>query len=235
MMDDLEFRRQAYINPRSRNKDFMAYKSKCRDNQNFVDDLNRLDTELKYAMDVPVPDDLAARIQLNQTYNQYTSQHKQRKYWSLVASVALFIGLLFAYNLVFVQAPNKALGERVLSHVYHELDHLHEHKQQSLLQVNALLLDFGLSLDKMFGTVNYLGSCTIADTAGIHMVLTGETGPVTVLMLPGKNITDEYIFNDSRFNGLIMPIENGSVAVIGEKGESLKSLKQKLSQYLSLI
>jgi len=234
-MDDLEFRRHAHINPNSQDKDFIAYKNGCNDCHKLVDELTELDIELKKALDVDVPTDLAARIQLNQTYSQHISQHKQRRYWSWVASIVLFIGFLFTYDLVFVQAPNKALGDRVLSHVYHELDHLHEHKQQTLVQVNTLLADFGLNLHKLFGPVNYLGSCNIADVSGIHIVMRGETGPVTVLMLPGKNVTEEYTFKDNRFNGVIMTIANGSIAVVGEKGESLESLKQKLSQYLNLI
>lgn len=234
-MDDLEFRRHAHINPHSHDDEFIAYKDQCDECHKLVDELTQLDMELKNALNVDVPDDFAARIQLNQAYKQHTVQHKQRRHWAWVASVVLFIGFLFTYDLIFVQAPNKALGDRVLSHVYHELDHLHEHKQQTLAQVNTLLADFGLNLNQLFGPINYLGSCNIADVSGIHMVMRGKTGPVTVLMLPGKNVAEEYTFKDNRFNGIIMPIANGSVAVVGEKGESFESLKQKLSQYLNLI
>lgn len=57
------------------------------------------------------------------------------------------------------------------------------------------------------------------------MVVEGDVGPVTVMMLPASPVRVQYLINDGRFNGLVMPAGEGSVAVVGEKGESLQLLK----------
>ncbi len=234
-MDDLEFYRQAYIDPNSDNEDFLAYQVKNYETQKFIDDLKHFDSDLKQAFNVTASEELAARLKLNQTFEQHALQHKQKKQWLWVASVMIFIGILFSYDYLFIQSPNKNLSNRVLSHIYHELDHLQERKQRSLFQVNSVLSSFGVTMDKIFVPINYLGSCNIGNTKGVHMVLEGKIGPITVLMLPNDYMKSEYTFHDDRFNGVILPSVHGSVAVIGEKGESLKTLKEKLSQHLNLI
>ncbi len=234
-MDDLEFHRQAYIDPSSDDEEFLAHQAKNSEAQKLVDDLKFFDSDLKQALNVVAPEELAARIKLNQTFEQHSLQHKQKKQWLWIASVVVFIGILFSYDYMFIQSPNRNLSDRVLSHIYHELDHLQEKKQRSLSQVNSVLSSFGIGMDKIFVPINYLGTCNIGNAKGVHMVLEGKIGPITVLMLPNDYMKSEYIFHDDRFNGVILPSVHGSVAVIGEKGESLKTLKEKLSQHLNLI
>lgn len=128
-----------------------------------------------------------------------------------------------------------SLHQEVFAHIYSELDHPGEQGNRSLNQVNTLLADIDVSMTHKIVRVNYLGSCEIAGKKGIHMVLQGDLGPITVLMLPDISVNSQQIIRDGRFHGLITPGEQGSIVVVGEKGEPLQQLQNKLEQTLRWI
>ena len=247
-MDDLEFRRQAYTDPECKDSDFIEHKNKSADNNNFVEDLQLLDESLKQAMTLQPPEDLAERIKLNQTLRHHQVMRKRTFFWSMAASVLIVFTVFFTLqpvnlsknsisksNLSENNLSENNLEQQVLSHIYHEIDHLYEKQDRSLNQVNVMLAEFGSHLNSSIGSINYLGSCDIAKKKGVHMVVEGSIGPITVMMLPDSPVTSQQLINDKRFKGLIMPAGKGSMAVLGEKGESLKLLQEKLIENIRWI
>jgi len=232
-MDDLEFRRQAYTDPECKDSGFLEHKNKSADNVNFVEDLQLLDESLKQAMNLKPPEDLAERIKLNQTLRHHQVMRKRTLYGSMAASVLIVVAVFFSLQPVNQHKSN--LDQQVLSHIYHEIDHLYEQQDRSLKQVNILLSEFGSHLNRSIGSINYLGSCEIANKKGVHMVVEGTVGPITVMMLPDSPVNSQHLISDKRFNGLIMPAGKGSMAVVGEKGESLKLLQEKLIENIRWI
>lgn len=234
-MDDLEFRRRAYAEPDCKDKEFIEYKNKSIENRHFIDELNQLDESLKTAMQVNPPEDLLQRIKLKQTLDYHRSSQKRYRYWSMVASVFLVIALLFVYQPGTHEHSESNLTASVLHHIYNELDHLQEQQNKSLSQVNTLLSRFGGNMSELVGNVNYLGSCDIANDAGVHMVVQGEVGPITVMFLPNISVSDKQEIFDKRFKGLIVPKGKGSIAIVGEKTESLIQMKEKLVNHMRWI
>lgn len=232
-MDDLAFRRQAYTDPACKDSAFIEQKNKSDENVNFVEDLQLLDGYLKQAMHIQPPEDLAERIKLRQALHQHQDMRKRTLFWSIAASVLIVFAVFF--NLQPLNMHKSNLEQQVLSHIYHEIDHLYEQQNRSLEQVNTLLSEFGSHLNASIGSVNYLGSCEIARGRGVHMVVEGSTGPITVMMLPDLPVDSRHLINDKRFKGLIMPAGKGSVAVVGEKGESLELLQEKLIENMRWI
>ena len=223
-MDDLAFRRQAYTDPACKDSAFIEQKNKSVENVNFVEDLQLLDGDLKQAMHIQPPEDLLERIKLRQALHHHQDMRKGALFWSMAASVLIVFAVFFTLQPLNMHKSN--LEQQVLSHIYHEIDHLYEQQNRSLEQVNTLLSEFGRHLNASIGSVNYLGSCEIAERRGVHMVVEGSAGPITVIMLPDLPVDSKRLINDKRFQGLIMPAGKGSVAVVGEKGESLELLQE---------
>ncbi|MCW9014830.1 MAG: DUF3379 domain-containing protein [Gammaproteobacteria bacterium] len=231
-MDDLEFRRRAYAEPDCRDDEFLEKMKSSQDNQKFVTELQKFDQRIKEAMSIDVPEGLAERILLNQTLSQ-DDQKKQRikLVFSIAASVLVMVSLFF----VFSPSSNSNIDQQVLTHIYQELDHLNEHQNNDMQRINIMLRSFGGSLKHEIGQVNYLGSCNIANKEGIHMVLAGSKGPVTVMLLPQLDIDNTRFISDQRFSGSVFPVAKGSMVIIGGHGERLEEIKQKLESGISWV
>jgi len=228
-MDDLEFRRRAYAEPDCQDKDFIAFKNSSLENSRFVDELKLLDDKLKQGLHIKAPEDLIENIKLQQTLASHQSSRKKMRLWSMAASVFLVLSVTFNYLTNTDNISNQVLSDNVMEHIYHELDHLYEKQNKSLAQVNQLLAEFGGNITQVSGQVNYLGSCDIAHTKGVHMVVQGEVGPITVMLLPGVPVDSQHEIKDKRFKGIIVPGKKGSIAIVGEKSESLQALKDELA------
>ncbi|MCW8955468.1 MAG: DUF3379 domain-containing protein [Gammaproteobacteria bacterium] len=232
-MDDLEFRRRAYAEPNCQDKDFLDKKNEADENIELVDQLLVFDQQIKRAINITPPEGLAERIILNQALGQHT-QNKQRVQvaLSMVVSVLLMFGLVFS---MLQPWPGINLEQQVLTHVYEELDHLIEKQNKDISHVNRALSAYGVEIKHDFGQVNYLGSCKIANKEGVHIVLAGKKGAITVMMLPQIKVDTEQSVSDGRFQGIITPLGKGSMAILGEKNELLDQIEQKIKNNLSLV
>lgn len=232
-MDDLEFRRRAYADPNCQDKDFLVKKKESKENTELVNHLHELDQQIKQAVNIDPPQGLAERLILNQTLDQHSqNKHRTRAALSIAASMLLVFGLV----LTMLQPwSSNDLEQQVLTHVYDELDHLIEKQHKDISHVNYILSSYGVELKQDIGQINYLGSCNIANKEGVHIVLSGQMGAVTVMMLPHINIDMQQTISDGRFQGTIVPTAKGSMAILGEKGESLDQVEKKFINNLNLM
>lgn len=68
---------------------------------------------------------------------------------------------------------------------------------------------------------------------GVHLVLSGEQGPITAFFMPGEHVEETIPVKSERFQGTITPTGWGSVAVVGEHGENLQDMTARLSTAVS--
>jgi len=228
-MDDLEFRRRAYAEPDCLDQDFIEYKNSSLENTKFINELQSLEDKLKLSLHIKAPQELIENIKLQQTLESHQASRKNIQLWSIAASIFIAVLVVLNYPIHTTELSSEGLSNSVLEHIYHELDHLHEHQNRSLAQVNHLLAEFGGNISQGLGQVNYLGSCDIANTQGVHIVVQGEAGPITVMVLPEVNVRSQQVIRDKRFKGIIVPGKKGSIAIVGEKSESLQALKDELA------
>ena len=130
----------------------------------------------------------------------------------------------------FMQYPPEAdLSRQLLTHVYDELHHLDDDFNYSIDRTNLVLASHGARLSKDIGRVKYVGECDLDRQQGVHMVLQGAHGPVTVMMMPQRKVEQHVQISDQRFHGSIEPMARGSVAIIAEKGEPIDDLRHALA------
>ena len=72
------------------------------------------------------------------------------------------------------------------------------------------------------------GRCRIRRWDGVHLVLRGRAGGVTVLLMPQEYRREPERVSSRRFSGVILPTPNGSMAVIGEKSEPLEDAARRI-------
>lgn len=224
-MNELEFLRRCTIDPHDPDEALARKAEERPEYARYLKEQREFDDLLRAAAgDIPAPDGLADRI----LWRHAKEQRKSRsRIWqgglAMVASLVLVIGLVWV-----VQVDRTALDRVVLAHVYGELSHLHEDARPSNDEINRVLAGIGATMTGPLGEVHYAGACDIREHSGAHLVLAGEQGPVTVLLMPGEHVDQAEPVTDKRFQGVIVPTPTGSMAIVGERHEPLERLEGML-------
>ncbi len=81
--------------------------------------------------------------------------------------------------------------------------------------------------------VTFAKDCWIAQQMAFHMIMKGEAGAVTVMMIPSEGQAGgeetEFNISDEKFNGLVMPTDGGYLVVVGNKQEPIAEYRNLLS------
>lgn len=85
-------------------------------------------------------------------------------------------------------------------------------------------------MDAMVGLITYARTCVIDGHAVPHLVLQGENGPVTLILLPDEMIDAARPIEGESVVGILLPVGNGSIAIIGERDEPLEKIEQRIIQ-----
>ena len=72
-MDELEFRRRLYADPNELDEQLSSYVAQDAQREKLVADLQSLDKRLEQALNIEVPDNLAERIILNQSFMLFSA------------------------------------------------------------------------------------------------------------------------------------------------------------------
>lgn len=79
------------------------------------------------------------------------------------------------------------------------------------------------------GRVTYARSCLVAGQWVPHLVVQGVEGPVMLLLLPRRAISDSMPLSlpEQRIDGRLLPHGDGSIAVMGRDGEPLDAVGRR--------
>jgi len=229
-MNCLDFRRQLLTDPFCKDTELLAHEADCPSCAPFARDVRAQEIRLRNALQaISPPDGMAERIQLAARFDQRSTV--QRRWWySAAAAVLMTIGVsMVSLFTTSIDRGNVALAQSVINHIEDESNHLHEAQPVSAGRMNRVFERFGAELAGNIGTVNFAAECLMRDRTGVHLVLPGKMGPITVFFMPGEMTASTLAVNSARFNGQILPTSWGSIAVVGEAGESLDGLGERLA------
>ncbi|MDG6773724.1 DUF3379 family protein [Thiomicrorhabdus sp. ZW0627] len=139
-----------------------------------------------------------------------------------VLVAVLFVGLWQAQHYY----DSTITGDEMVAHI---LDHMAEDPSLMLAQtpphsageIKALFTKVGATLEKPIGSMSYAGECVIEGQKGLHIVMQDEAGPVTVIVMPGQQLTAMEAFKAGGYTGELIPVKGGIVAIVGNSMEQL--------------
>ena len=76
--------------------------------------------------------------------------------------------------------------------------------------------------------VTYAQPCVINGKDVPHLVIQGERGPVTILLMPHEEVAEETPLDGDSIKGVILPVGKGSIAIIGERDELLAPIQKNV-------
>ena len=230
-MDCLEFRRQLLADPYSRDPDFAAHEQGCPDCRGAVQRADGFEAELRQAFKVTVPDELADGILLGQTTS--ARQFRFRNDWlmGLAATVVLGVGL----TAILLSNANAGIGEYVVEHIRREPQAMLSTEIVPQDEVSTLFSYYGVELAGNVGEVTFAAPCAMYKGAGVHLVMRSEEGPpITVMYMPEVNIKDRVKVEFEGFDGVVMPLARGVLAVVGYEGQALDGVENLVRRALNI-
>ena len=240
-MDDLEFRRRLLANPNDNDPELVKTKNQSTTNRHFANELQQLDLRLKQTINVDIPENLADRILFHQSSQaQPKNHHPYKRYLSygLAASVMFFVGVMVGQQQLSPQQPQSqvftptSMSAIALQHVNAEARFVeHTDEAVTLQQVNAKLKPFGTSMNQLPGHIYYLNYCGFDGNRALHMIVGTDKGKMTVFIVPQTSsqiATDSDNINQS----LLLPLQDASLIVVGDKDDKLMPIAEKLKSEL---
>lgn len=226
MMNCLEFRRFCLADPATQDTEFMRHKRDCARCAAFASEVIQLDKKLVGALDIDVPDNLASRIILRQSLDRDASRQRRRRgIYALAAGLLLAVGLTAG---VFLTTRAPSPDRRVLAHIEMERELLSTRQDVAQTQLAHVLDTAGVELRGNPGKVRHASLCPLSKNGGVHLVFDGNKGPVIVLLLPKEFVPQPISIRSEKLEGVILPTSNGSMALVGQHGEDLQEIAQRI-------
>ncbi|PAR27740.1 chemotaxis protein [Vibrio metoecus] len=235
-MDELEFRRKVMSDPKQRDKELLEMIATNESSAKYVDDVLQLDKHIAQAFKIDVPDELADKILFQQSAlledEKVIRPQFVRKAMAIAASIAFTAGLLVGqiqWGNILVSPAQASLSEMAVQHVIHEEGFVNRLDEQAdMSQINAKMQPFAYKMDGDFPYhVYYLNHCGFGKENAVHMVFQGEKGKVTLFFTPIVS-KQALAFKQDGMSGIVEPIGEASLILVGEQGENVSAIAQKL-------
>ena len=228
-MNCLEFRRQLTIDPMADDVTLAKHEQQCPECASFARAIRADEIRLRAMLkSIEPPQGMADRIRLAAGFEQRATV-RRRWWYSAAAGVLLAIGIsmISLWNTT-LERGDITLAQSVLHHIDDEAHHLREAGPVAAGRLNWVFERFGAELTGDIGPVNFAAECLMRKRNGVHLVLPGKMGAITVFFMPGEMANEVMEVTSERFDGRILPTAWGSIAVVGESGEALEGLGERL-------
>ena len=148
--------------------------------------------------------------------------------WLAVAASAALIAFL-GTRILPDQTNYPSLADEILAHLDHEPRALRvTDTPVSERRLQRVVREEVATFDEDFPLITYAQSCVINGKTIPHLVIQGERGPVTILLMPDEEIEGAVELDGRGVNGVILPVKGGSVAIVGEREEELNQIEDRV-------
>ncbi len=230
-MDDLQFRRALYIDPKNQDPEIIAAQQSDASKKQFAHDICQLDKHIEQALKVPVPDDLCDKLILRQSLaNHQIHKKKTRFHIAIAASVAILGGILL--NFMQASTAYSTMGDYALAHAYYEQGTFSNNSgnQVSLTALNQKMSAFNGKFKQAFGTLISADYCRFGGVKSLHLVFQGKTNPVDIFVTPkSEELTFIASFNDKNLHGTSLAFTQGNIIVVADKNEPLTEWQKNIN------
>ena len=76
--------------------------------------------------------------------------------------------------------------------------------------------------------ITYAQPCVINGNSVPHLVIQGQYGPVTILLMPDEEVAEATPIDGENVKGVILPVGDGSIAIVGDRDEPLEPIKENV-------
>jgi hypothetical protein len=205
--------------------------SGCSDCQDYRDAMRSLNSDIARAMQLDVPPlktpDLAEIVDDNVVSLTPRKGLTKPAWFALAASVML--AAVVGFNMFGTRVDYTSLADEVVAHLDHEPGALRPATTAVSDERLAATVPADVArMDHSAGLITYAQSCVINGKSVPHLVIQGQHGPVTILLMPEEAVAEAVPLEGENIHGAILPVGNGSIAIIGAREEQLEGIEKSV-------
>ncbi len=212
-------------------EDESGHEDSCASCEGYRSTMLALDEKFAAAMSIPVPEltmPELPEIDTEKVVSLAARRSIPRPAWFALAAtvvLAVFVGI----RTPEMGTTGGTLEEEVLAHLDHEPQAL---RVTSTPVSDSLLADVVpgniATMNDDVGLITYARSCVINGKTVPHLVIQGKYGPVTILLMPDEKVSQTKLLDGVNIYGFIVPVGDGSIAIIGDREEQLGQIEQNV-------
>ena len=208
-----------------------AHLSACGDCRRFRDEMRALDRQIGRALAIDVPGLRVPDLpEIDTTDVVPLAGHPRFTMPAWMAAAAMLaLAAFIGFRMIGNDVTYPSLADEIVAHLDHEPyalrvtdDPVSDRRLAKVVPASIATMNHDA------GLITYAQTCVINGKKIPHLVIQGARGPVTILLLPDEMVDAAVTIEGESINGVILPVGNGSVAIIGEQDEQLESIQQNV-------
>ena len=227
-MTCIDFRRLLLTDPGLADAEFAEHRRSCAECADAVERSAHCEWRLCQAVNVEVPENLASRILLKQSFEIQA----ERPWWRTRRAYALAAGMLLMVGLISLglgsYLEQRRLNEELLALINGAPYALAASEPISGSEISAALEPAGLDLAGDIGAVTYAGRCVVAGKLSGHIVVQGDTAPITVFLIAKQLVADRATIRSNLYSGILMRQGTGTIAIVSTPEQSLEKVEARI-------
>lgn len=220
-MSCLELRRAAMIDPQRIDAALLEHAEHCETCREFLSQAREMETELEAMLDVPVPQELRARV-----FAEAVAGPRRSRRYALAAGVAL--GLAAGIGLLWKRDDPIALAG-IEFVIFEEAQAILDAKPADPATLDRVVQKLRVMKPSHFGEAVYLGTCPFRGGMAHHVVVKTAHGKVTLLLMPDRARGERGAATARGLESVIAPASGGSVAIIADSARSVERIESMLN------
>jgi len=212
----LEVRRALGAEPRRRDPWILEHCKVCAQCAAFLKEMLALDTRVERALNIEVPKDLEARIVFRA---EFRPARPRRLYPWLAMAASVVLAVIVGVGVwQYRQQSPAMLGKALVAHVMNPNESFALDPERPAIRdvsfVTGVLSRAGIRMNGSMDDITYARACPFRGAMVAHLVVRGQDGPVSVILLPHIHVSQPTHFSAQGFDGVILPHGSGSIAII---------------------
>ena len=194
-------------------------------------DTRDLDLKIAKALQIDVPELVMPALPAIEADNVATLPKRKRSlaplWFAVAATVVLATSISLRTSDLFQSYDS--LADEILAHMDHEPGALRVTDVPVSDERLARIVPATLAVfDRSEALITYAQPCTIRGKLAPHLVVQGDSGPVTIILMPDETVAEATPVDGNNVSGVILPVGDGSIAIIGNRDEPLEPIQKNV-------
>ena len=223
-MNFSEFKRLLGAEPRGRDSAFRLARDSSPEFAQAAADAEAFEEKLECAAHISCPDGLEDELIALGRGSARPSGQSRWIALAVAASLLITFGATVLYR--NLNPSWSSVDDYLVDHFRHDGQVLIDRADGSVSpQAAQLLEDMNVqAIPELAGIIGVIKYCPTPDGKGVHMVLNSRQGPVTLIYMPGTQVSDGEMLSFDRVEALLVDLPVGSAAVIGTPEQDIRRL-----------
>jgi hypothetical protein len=221
-MNFSEFKKLMGADPLNQDPETLRARHSAPEFEAAAQEAKAFEEKLQTALQLKPPADLLDQIK------GISQEPVRKRNWiplALAASLLVFVG---GAGLAWKQMHQwESVEAYVMDHYSHDGSKVVAKAAENIsdLDIAKILAKLGASAEgQLYDRIKFIKYCPTPDGRGAHMVVSTDQGPITIIYMPNNQVTDGEMINFDQTHALLVNLEHGSAAIIGEQSQSVENL-----------